>query len=164
MSLRKTDNPSEAPALATARPQINTETLDRSLAYSLRRAQLSTYQDFTAFMADFDIRPSQLAVLMLIRSNPGQTQSAISATLAIQKANFVALLDGLEARDLTERRKVAGDRRAFALYLTRIGETLVRKLEAAHDEMEEKLKSRLGPKRSLQLLNLLHEFSKYDSE
>lgn len=138
---------------------VKADPLDASLGYSLRRAQLSTYGDFVTVMERFEIRPSQFAVLVLIRANPGLTQSAISLTLGIQKANFVALLDRLEGRGLTERRKVPEDRRSSALHLTRAGETFVKKLEAAHAVLETNLSVRLGEKRSRQLLALLHEFT-----
>jgi len=153
--------------MAAAKKPINTKShktapltaaLDSSLAYSLRRAQLSTYADFSAAMNRFEIRPSQFTVLVLIRSNPGLTQSAVSHTLGIQKANFVSLLDRLEERGLTERRKVGGDRRSSALHLTPAGEVFVKKLETAHAALENKLTARLGSRRSLQLLELLHEF------
>lgn len=110
-------------------------------------------------MEPFDIRPSQLAVLVLIRSNPGLTQSAVCSALGIQKTNFVALLDKLEDRDLTVRRKVAGDRRSSALHLTPAGEIFVAAVEAAHDQMEKKLAKRLGTKRTRELLAMLHEFA-----
>jgi DNA-binding MarR family transcriptional regulator len=135
-----------------------TDALDSSLGYSLRRAQLSTYADFSASIDKFEVRPSQLTVLVLIRYNPGLTQSAISETLGIQKANFVSLLDRLEERGLTERRKVGGDRRASALYLTPAGELFVKKLEGAHAAFVKKLTARLGIKRSGELLSLLHAF------
>jgi DNA-binding MarR family transcriptional regulator len=147
---------------ATAKPikqPPQTTSLDASLGYSLRRAQLSTYRDFGLFMDKFSIRPSQFAALVLIRSNPGLTQAAVSIALGIQKANFVAVLDRLEERRLTERRKVGGDRRSSALYLTREGEVFVKKMEAGHAALEAKLTSRLGERRSEQLLALLHEFS-----
>ncbi len=95
-------------------------------------------------MEPFDVRPSQFAVLVLIRSNPGLTQSSICSALGIQKTNFVALLDKLEDRDLTVRRKVGGDRRSSALHLTAAGETFVAAMEAAHDAMEKKLSKRMG--------------------
>src|ERR1022692_4943050 len=97
--------------LPIAPETIATVALDSSLGYSLRRAQLSTYREYDSFMAKFDIRPSQFAVLALIRSNPGSSQSAISTALGIQNANFVAVVDRLESRGLTERRKLRGDRR-----------------------------------------------------
>lgn len=138
---------------------MKTGELDRSLGYSLRRAQFSTYQDFILRMQDFEVRPSQYAVLILIGSNPGLKQSAVSNALGIQKANFVALLDRLEERGLTERRKVGGDRRSSALHLTRDGEIFVARMTAAHDLVEKKLVTRLGTKRSAELLRLLHDFS-----
>ena len=110
-------------------------------------------------MEPFDIRPSQLAVLILIRSNPGLTQSAICSALGIQKTNFVALLDKLDDRDLTVRRKVGGDRRSSALHLTPAGEIFVAAMEAAFGEMEKKLVKRLGTKRTRELLAILHEFA-----
>ena len=136
-----------------------TAALDCSVAYSLRRAQLSTYQDFLLAMEKYDIRPSQYAVLVLIRSNPGLTQSAVSVTLGIQKANFVSVMDRLEERGFTERRKVSGDRRSSAIFLTRAGEVFVKKLEASHAQLEAKLALRLGTRRNQQLLDMLHEFA-----
>ncbi len=140
-------------------PLVKTNALDKILGYSLRRAQFSTYGAFTEAMERFDIRPSQFTVLVLIRTNPGLTQSAICTELGIQKTNFVALLDKLEARGLTERRKTSGDRRSSALYLTTEGEVAVVAMQAAHDSMEKKLAERLGAKRTRALLDTLHEFA-----
>lgn len=136
-----------------------TAALDISIGYSLRRAQMSTYQEYDSSMAKFNIRPSQYAVLVLIRANPGLSQSAVSATLGIQKANFVAVIDRLESRGLTERRKLRGDRRSSALHLTEKGERFCGKLEASHAELEARLSSRLGPRRTAQFLKMLHDFS-----
>jgi DNA-binding MarR family transcriptional regulator len=138
---------------------IATAALDSSLGYSLRRAQLSTYREYDSFMARFDIRPSQFAVLTLIRSNPGSSQSAISTALGIQKANFVAVIDRLESKGLIERRKLGGDRRSSALYLTRSGEVFCERVQAAHAKLEAQLDFRLGVRRSRQFLKLLHEFA-----
>ncbi len=151
---RKVATPPDA-----ARVTIDFAALSSSIGFSLRRAQLSTFLEFTAAMEKHDIRPSQFAVLVLIRSNPGLKQTAISKALGIQKANFVALLDRLEKRGLTERRKVGGDRRSFALHLTRAGEISVAKMEAAHSAFERRLTERLGPTRSKLLLQLLNDFS-----
>ena len=142
-----------------SRTTVNMDALQKSVGYSLRRAQLSTYDLFSAAMEPFDVRPSQFAVLVLIRSNPGLTQSSICAALGIQKTNFVALLDKLEDRGLTVRRKVGGDRRSSALHLTPTGETFVVNMEAAHDAMEKKLTKRLGAPRTRELLATLNKFA-----
>lgn len=145
--------------MAPSKSVSSSPSLDHSLGYALRRAQLSTYPAFSVAMGPFDIRPSQFTVLALIHSNPGLTQSAVCSALGIQKTNFVALLDKLEQRGLTERRKGAGDRRSSALHLTAAGELFFSRLEAAHQSMEKKLASRLGPKRTRELLAVLHEFA-----
>ena len=138
----------------------DTSALDQCLGYSLRRAQLSTYPAFNHSMHGFLIRPSQFAVLVLIRHNPGLSQAAVSQVLDIKKTNLVPLLDGLETRGLVARRKAKADRRAFALHLTSKGETFVEKMEARHNSMETVLRERLGEKASRQLLQLAHAFTK----
>jgi DNA-binding MarR family transcriptional regulator len=154
-SPRRADTPARS-------ARLRADALDNSLGYSLRRAQLSTYEDFTSAMEPFDIRPSQFAVLMLIKSNPGLSQSTVCTALGIQKTNFVALLDKLEGRGLTERRKLGSDRRTFALHLTRDGEAFVARMEAAHMAMEKQIARRLGVKRTRELLLALHEFTAKD--
>jgi DNA-binding MarR family transcriptional regulator len=153
-----TQNPKTTKRKSRTPIPLTTDVLDHSLGYTLRRAQLSIFQEFTEHMANYDVRPPQFAVLVLIRSNPGMTQSAIGGFLGIQKANFVNLLDRLADRGLIERRRVGGDRRSSALHLTKAGEAFVRKIEAAHDTLEMRLRERLGTRKSEQLLKLLREF------
>jgi DNA-binding MarR family transcriptional regulator len=154
---------SATPARAKSAPgghRLRIDSLDNSIGYSLRRAQLSTYEDFLAAMLPFDIRPSQFAVLVLIRSHPGLSQSVVCSILGIQKTNFVALLDTLELRGLTERREAGSDRRSFALHLTLHGEAFVETVEFAHAAMEKRVTRRLGAKRTRELLVTLHEFTR----
>src|ERR1700722_11148986 len=62
--------------------------LDGSLGYAIRRAQIHAYQMFAVFMHDLDIRPAQYALLVLIYENPGLTQSVAGIALGIEKANL----------------------------------------------------------------------------
>lgn len=158
-SARKSAGKTSITSTPKTRTTVNLDALNKSLGYSLRRAQLSTYDLFSSAMTPFDVRPSQFAVLVLIRSNPGLTQSSICTALGIQKTNFVALLDKLEDRGLTVRRKVGGDRRSSALHLTPEGETFVATMEAAHDAMEKKLAKRLGVVATRDLLATLNQFA-----
>lgn len=139
---------------------VSTELLDQSLGYSLRRAQLSTYPFFVEAMEGLGVRPSEFAILILVLTNPGASQSAISDALNVQKANFVPLLDKLETRGLVERCEVPGDRRYSALHLTTKGEQFVEQMQEAHAAYEARLASRLGARKSRELLRLVHEFSR----
>ena len=132
--------------------------LSRSLGYALRRAQLSTYAEFSRFMGEFDVRPSEFSVLVLVGQHPGVNQSAIGAALDIKKTNMVPLLDRLEKHRLLERRQVPADRRLVALHLTSRGVASLRRMEARHEQMESVMRQRLGDARSRQFLKLLHDF------
>ena len=95
-------------------------------------------------------------MLALIEANPGSKQTEIGEALGIKRANFVALINGLEARGLTERRQPAGDRRANALHLTQAGMAFIARANAVQAEFEaEMVESLGGPAARDQLLALL---------
>src|SRR6201981_2472992 len=73
------------------------------LGYSLKRAQLKVFEDFLRCVAPLQLTPAQFSALLLIDRNPGRNQTEIAATLGILRPNFVAMLDGLESRDLCTR-------------------------------------------------------------
>jgi len=75
---------------------------------------------------------------------PGQKQSEIAEQLGIKRANFVALMDGLERRGLAERRKAAGDKRSHSLHLTAQGRHFVEKMVSVWSAHEGRLVERLG--------------------
>jgi DNA-binding MarR family transcriptional regulator len=133
--------------------------LESVLGYMLRRAQLAAFNDFKSVFAEHDLRPSQYAVLTLIHERPGMKQSRASAALGVKRANFVALIDGLEKRGLALREQQVGDRRSHALVLTPEGEAFLQRMRALHDEMEARLASSLGPGGHKQLLDLLHRLT-----
>lgn len=118
--------------------------LDTIIGYKLRRAQLAVFQDFTESFARLKLRPAEFSVLALLAVAPGQKQSEIAEQLGIKRANFVALMDGLEARGLAERRKVAGDKRSHSLHLSAEGERFIGRMVETWNEHEQRFVARLG--------------------
>jgi DNA-binding MarR family transcriptional regulator len=114
------------------------------IGYLLRRAQLAAFQDFARAHAEFGIRPAQYAALTIIERNPGLKQKDVSEALGIKRANFVAMCDELESLGLAERKQVPTDRRSYALYLTRKGKALLKKLHPAILERERRLVAQIG--------------------
>ena len=114
------------------------------IGYKLRRAQLVVFQDFIETFARMKLRPAEFSVLTLIATTPGQKQSEIAAQLGIKRANFVALMDGLEKRKLAERRKAEGDKRSHSLHLTPEGVRFVEKMVAVWNTHETRMVERLG--------------------
>ena len=144
-------SPAPAGPDATALPDMG-----MIIGYKLRRAQLSVFQDFIESFAKMKLRPAEFSVLNLIARTPGQKQTEIAGQLGIKRANFVALMDGLEKRGLAERRKAAGDKRSHSLHLTPEGSRFVAKMAGVWNEHERRLVDRLGgPEERDRLIALL---------
>ena len=86
--------------------------MESIIGYKLRRSQLYVFHDFIQSFAKLKLRPAEFSVLALIARTPGLKQSEVAEALGIKRANFVALMDGLEARGLASRRKGDIDKRS----------------------------------------------------
>jgi DNA-binding MarR family transcriptional regulator len=130
--------------------------LSELLGYSLKRAQLKVFEDFLRCVAPLQLTPAQFSVLLLLDKNPGRNQTEIANTLGILRPNFVAMLDGLESRDLCTRMRSTNDRRSHILVLTDKGRAVLaraKKLVAAKHEA--RLNELLGPANRAALLGML---------
>jgi DNA-binding MarR family transcriptional regulator len=110
-------------------------------------------------MREVELRPTQFTVLILINENPGIRPTEICATLGLQKANFVPLLNELERRVLVLRQPGVPDRRSSALYLTPEGKTLLSRALQLHENWENRVLERLGAAGRDQLLALLQKLT-----
>lgn len=148
--------PGEPPAL----PEMG-----EIIGYKLRRAQLAVFQDFIETFSRLKLRPAEFSVLALIARTPGQKQTEIAEQLGIKRANFVALMDGLERRGLAERRKAQGDKRSHSLHLTAEGRRFVQCMAGLWRSHEERLVERLGgPAERETLLHLLDRILAADQD
>jgi DNA-binding MarR family transcriptional regulator len=130
--------------------------LSEMLGYALKRAQLKIFEDFLRCVAPMQLTPAQFSVLLLLDRNPGRNQTEIANTLGILRPNFVAMLDGLESRDLCTRVRSVNDRRSHHLVLTDKGRTTLaraKKLVAAKHEA--RLNELLGPSNRAALVAML---------
>lgn len=132
------------PLISQTEPELRTEATTDIVGYRLRRAQLSVFQRFNAAFETLNLRPAEYSVLVLIADNPGRKQTEIAEILGIKRANFVALVTGLETRGLIERQAAPGDRRANALYLTADGVKFLDEARAIQDRFEADCIARLG--------------------
>ena len=130
--------------------------LSEMLGYPLKRAQLKIFDDFLRCMAPLQLTPAQFSVLLLLERNPGRNQTEIASTLGILRPNFVAMLDGLESRELCARVRSVNDRRSHNLVLTDKGKAVLaraKKLVAAKHEA--RLNELLGPANRATLVAML---------
>lgn len=104
------------------------------LGYQLRRASVAAMAALKSALAENDLRPAEMSVLLVIDANPGVTQSEVGRCLGIKRANMAPIVGSLEQRALVERMPV--DRRSQALRLTRTGARVLgrsQKIIAAHE-------------------------------
>jgi DNA-binding MarR family transcriptional regulator len=134
--------------------------LNGLVGYALRRAQLAIFADFNQTLASLKLRPTQLAVLMLIDQNPGTSQSSVSEALGIQKANFVAIIAELADRGLVRRRKSENDGRTYSLGLTARGRSLLEDAEKLQSVHEARVIAQIGTEGRVQLLSLLERVAR----
>src|SRR5262249_47676007 len=109
-------------------PGIDYGGLDDILGYLLRRAQLAGFEAFHRATAGHDITPPRYTALTIVGANPGLSQSALGSALGTAPSGAMLVTDWLENRGLAERRRRNGDGRAWGLYLTRRGETTLKRL------------------------------------
>jgi DNA-binding MarR family transcriptional regulator len=130
--------------------------LSELLGYSLKRAQLRVFEDFLRCVAPLQLTPAQFSVLLLLDRNPGRNQTEIANTLGILRPNFVAMLDGLESRDLCARMRSTNDRRSHIVVLTDKGRAvLVRAKKLVAAKHEARFNELLGPANRAALLAML---------
>jgi len=78
--------------------------------------------------AGYKITMEQLAVLEVLNSNGEMNMTALSNAVWKQNANITRIVDKLEKRQLVTRKPVVGDRRAYAIGITKDGKRLFRKV------------------------------------
>jgi len=139
------------------RPKVALDALNRHLGYFVRQLQVWIFQDFIRTLAGIDIRPAQFSVLVVVGANRGISQAELGATLGIERARLVRLLNRLEDRGLIERLRSSADARRHALQLTMQGRTLLARAKALAARHERKLLTRLGAERHTMLLQALRD-------
>ncbi|MFC5441814.1 MarR family winged helix-turn-helix transcriptional regulator [Rhizobium halophytocola] len=140
--------------------------MSEALGFRLRRAQLAVYQDFNEAFSAKGLRPADFAVLTVLNKNPGLKQSEVAEALGIQRANFVAIVDGLEQKGLAERRKSDTDRRVQSLFITEDGLAYLKEIRPIVQEHDDRISERLGGREARNLLSdlLLKLYESRDEE
>ncbi len=108
------------------------------IGFHLRLAQEASFQAFARRVREYQMRPGRFAVLALIGENPGISQTALSRAAGRDKSTLTPALNDLVRRALVKRRRVASDRRSYALSLTAKGRRLLAELTIharAHDRV-----------------------------
>lgn len=90
----------------------------RATIFALKRANQATRNFMDDHLAPYGLTSSQLDILLYLDLQGTVSQRAVQAALGITSATLTRILDGMEARGLTERRPSAEDARAKCVSVT----------------------------------------------
>lgn len=114
--------------------------LDTLIGYRLRRAQSAVHRDYNAMFEELKITQKQTGVMWLVSSNPGLAQGSVGASLGMDRATMMVIVDRLEARGLLKRIRSRKDARQRELFATPEGQRLMKKVHSLTERHEKRLK------------------------
>jgi DNA-binding MarR family transcriptional regulator len=108
-----------------------------------------------AAYAPFSLRSGALSTMVLIKANPGCSQSELAREVAMDDSAMVAIIDELEERGLAVRSRSTADRRRNSLSLTPDGERLTTEMIACAMAVERPIRDALSDEELVTLNTLL---------
>jgi DNA-binding MarR family transcriptional regulator len=110
-------------------------------------------------LAELDLNVRQFSVLALAASDLKPTQREMSAYVALDPSQIVALVDALEDRSLVKRETDSRDRRSKNIVATEKGKKLYREASAITARAEDQVLSALSAEEREKLRELLLKVS-----
>lgn len=151
--MKQTKMPSEARDEAA----LDQDTMLGLIGYNCRRAFLAVEPFSHPRMAAYQLRPSDFAVLSLLRANPNISHKRVAEGIEVSAPNLAPVLDRLEARQLLTRERHARDKRMQTLALTEAGLQLCTQAEQTATELETESTAMLSPPERQLLIRLLQK-------
>lgn len=130
------ENPNDQEPLNTGIVRALPERLLTDQAYLLGRMGREARRRFTQVLRTWELQPSHYGILLLLEAIRQASQQHLAQQLAIDRANMVTLLDGLEQRGFIERQADPGDRRRHMVKLTAVGQEVLQQIRQARVEVD----------------------------
>ena len=102
-----------------------------------------------------DLTTATFGVLNVLGARDGAIQQQLSTDMGIDPSAMVTLIDELERRDLAERRRRPGDRRAWEVAITPKGRRTLQRAKRLAAAVEDEILGGLTAAERAQLLTLL---------
>jgi DNA-binding MarR family transcriptional regulator len=138
--------------------------IGRRPGHLIWRAQQHGWRLFMDEAGGYDITPVQASILLVIGDQPGIDQKTLAAMIALDKATTGSVVGRLEARGLLTRTTPPSDRRVRAMFLTKEGKKLNRRLGTVTRRARERLVKSLTPGERSELIRLLRKLLNIDDE
>lgn len=132
-----------------------------STAFLLAQVGFWAAEQFGERLAPLGLGRPQAGLLWIIDGNPDASQQELAELLGVAPSRMVALLDDLEERDLTERRRSSQDRRVFTVELTDTGRRTLGRISKIAREHDDRVCAPLERTQRQQLHELLQQLAQH---
>jgi DNA-binding MarR family transcriptional regulator len=117
--------------------------LSDMVGLELRKAQIKAERKFEEAFGK-ELLPGHYTVLVLIKNNPGSTQSAIARSAGLDRSSLVPLLKQFEKKGFITRRKASGDARSNIMEITAEGEAFIQQKRKKIQGLEQLIMQEFG--------------------
>ena len=131
------------------------QVLDQSISHLLHRANQVAAERFAKAIGDTDVTPRQVAVLGIVATNEGVSQTGIVEASGIDRSTLADIVRRLVKRGLLARRRSKQDTRAYNVTLTTEGRRLLTSASPILARVEADILESLPVKRRAELLATL---------
>ena len=136
---------------------IDITLLENLVGYHLKKAYFALVGEMESQLGKLGMAPPEFAILSLVASNPGVTQSKLNAHLYISRSWCSELIEQLLDKKLIQRDPI--NLKSFGLYITPKGERHLKKSRAVVDDFESRFRHQLTDQEIQQLITLLGKIS-----
>jgi DNA-binding MarR family transcriptional regulator len=136
---------------------IDSSRLENLIGYHLKKAYFCCTSEMEGKLKKLGISLPEFAILTLIESNPGITQSRLHAHLHISRSWCSEMVDQLLEKKLIQRDAI--NRKSYGLYIGPSGEAKLRKYWLTVSALESTFKARLTETESKLLTSLLKKIT-----
>jgi DNA-binding MarR family transcriptional regulator len=133
-----------------------------STAFLLGRLGVAAKLQAVSAFEQAGFSPYQFAVLALLDEGERETQATIADALRFDRSQLVGLLDGLEERELIERRRDPNDRRRHVVSLTPAGKGQLAALRKIVRQIEDEMLAPLDASERQALHQLLLRIARHN--
>lgn len=140
---------------ATQPLRMNWGELSNGVGTCVRLIRNELFPRILAAYEPFGLHSGALSVMVLIKGNPGCSQSEIAREVAMDDSAMVAIIDELEKRGLAQRTRSLTDRRRNSLSLTDDGERVMGEMIACAMAVERPIQEALSEQELATLMDLL---------
>ena len=129
--------------------------INNCINFILSNAQNAVYNYLKKRLSDYDITPSQYALLQCLYAQDGLTPSQLAQALRLDTSSITGILGRLEKKGLIDRVYSQEDRRSVSIHLREEGKTLWTQVDRVIEDANAKITQGLDADRYAQLLSSL---------